>query len=166
MWQQQGPQLHYSLTEAQSKALCCTIKAITAAKDHRDDAGHVPARYLQSLDSACLQLYITLLDYPLHKSIYDSVVLGFLAVLRIKQDEVEGKERIGFCEAIHYTPKLLAFVKCAQLLVIQRAVVAVEHNEVRNPADILEVIYKRFMLYSTRSLMNWAQKLYAYRKKI
>jgi hypothetical protein len=45
-------------------------------------------------------------------------------------------------------------------------VVAVEQGEVQDPASILEVMYERFMLYSTRSPMNWAQKLRAYGKKI
>jgi Orsellinic acid/F9775 biosynthesis cluster protein D len=164
--QEQGPRLQYTLTEAQSEALSCITDAITAAEGHQDGAGHIPAQYLQRLDSACLQLCIALLDHPLHNSIYDSIVLGFLAVLGIRRYEVGDEERIGFCEPTNYTPKLSAFVKCAQLIVVQRTVVAVEQKEVSKPADILEVMYERFMLYGTHSPMNWAQKLRAYGKKI
>ena len=106
-----------------------------------------------------MYLGIALLDHQLHGNIYDSVVVGFLAVLGINSQ--------GAChEATTYTPSLSAFVKLSQLLVVQRAVIAVETDEVDHAADILDAMQDRFMVYGTRSPMNWALKLRAYGKKI
>ena len=82
----------------------------------------------QALDEACLQLCIALLDHRLMGDIYDSIVVGFLAVLGID------KTAEGFQEATLYTPRLSALIKLAQLLVVQRAVVAAESGETEYPA--------------------------------
>ena len=50
----------------------------------------------QALDHATLMLYITLLDHALYKDIYNSIIVGFLAVLAIRKDG-------SFSEAIGYT---------------------------------------------------------------
>jgi hypothetical protein len=114
---------------------------------------------IQALDEATLLLCIALLNHALYKDIYDSVIVGFLAVLGIRNDGC-------FSEATNYTSHLSAFIKIAQLLVIQRSVLAVELDEVDHAADILDVMQDRFMVYGTRSPMNWAQKLRTYGKKI
>ena len=57
-------------------------------------------------------------------------------------------------------------MKIAQLLVLQRAVVAAETGETEYPADMLEVLHDRFMVYGSRSPINWVQKLRVYGKKI
>jgi hypothetical protein len=75
------------------------------------------------------------------------VVIGFLAVLGINS---EG----SYHEAIAYTPHLFAFVKMAQLLVVQRAVSAVDEDEVDHATEILDAMQDRFMAYGTRSPIN------------
>ncbi|KAF4637121.1 hypothetical protein G7Y89_g978 [Cudoniella acicularis] len=114
----------------------------------------------QSLDQACLQFCITLLDHCLIGKIYDSIVLGFIAVLGIN----EGRD--GFHDACNFTSKLSAFIKMAQLLVLQRAVVAAECGETQFPSEALDEMQDRFMVLESRSPMNWALKLRAYGKKI
>ncbi|KAL5344188.1 hypothetical protein ACLOAV_010850 [Pseudogymnoascus australis] len=109
---------------------------------------------------ACLQFCITLLDHRLLGRIYDSVVLGFLAVLGI--DEQGG----CFLDASRYTSHLSAFVKIAQLLVAQRAVLAADCGETEFPAEALEEMQDRFMVYESRSPMSWVLKLRSYGKKI
>jgi hypothetical protein len=63
--------------------------------------------FQSALDLACLQFYIVLLDHRLMGALYDSAIVGFLAVLGID------KVREGFQEAITYTTHLLAIVKIA-----------------------------------------------------
>jgi hypothetical protein len=92
--------------------------------------------------------------------IYDSVVVGFLAVLGVD------KEQEGFQDAPAVTPHLSAIVKIAQLLVLQRAVVAAEASETEYPAKMIDVMHDRFMVYGSRSPINWIQKLRTYGKKI
>lgn len=117
------------------------------------------AAQIQALDKATLLLCIALLDHALYKDIYDSIIVGFFAVLGIRKDGC-------FSEATNYTLHLSAFIKIAQLLVIQRSILAVELDEVNHAADILDIIQDRFIVYGTRSPMNWAQKLRTYGKKI
>jgi hypothetical protein len=70
------------------------------------------AALCQTLNQACLQFCITLLNYCLMGKIYDSIVLGFIAVLGINE------ARDGFHDACNFTSKLSAFIKIAQLLVV------------------------------------------------
>jgi hypothetical protein len=161
VWQRQAPALHCRLASAQSAALEAALRTATSLAQRQESAvrgGVDPAQY-QEVDRACLLLCITLLDHPLHGNIYDSVIVGFLAVLGINP-------KGGYHEATTYTPSLSAFVKLSQLLVVQRAVLAVEEDEVDHPSEILDVMQDRFMVYGTRSPMNWALKLRAYGKKI
>jgi len=104
---------------------------------------------IQALDKATLLLCIALLDHALYKDIYDSVIVGFFAILKIRKDGC-------FSEATNYTSHLFAFIKIAQLLIIQRSVLAVKLDEVDHATDILNVMQDRFMVYGTRSPMNWA----------
>ena len=114
----------------------------------------------ESLDQACLQFCITLLDHRLLGRIYDSVVLSFLAVLGID------KQGSCFLDATRYTSHLSAFVKIAQLLVVQCAVLAADCGETEFPAEALEEMQDRFMVYESRSPMSWVLKLQLYGKKI
>jgi hypothetical protein len=61
---------------------------------------------IQALDKATLLFCIVLLDHAFYKDIYDSVIVGFLAVLGIRNDGC-------FLEAINYTSHLSAFIKIA-----------------------------------------------------
>jgi hypothetical protein len=54
----------------------------------------------------------------------------------------------------------------AQMLVIQRAVVAAESGETEYPVQALEEMQDRFMVYGSHSPINWAQKLRTSGKKI
>lgn len=92
--------------------------------------------------------------------IFDSAIVGFLAVLGIDT------AREGFQEPTTYTTHLSALIKIAQMLVLQRAVAAAEDGETEYPAQMLEVMQDRFMVYGSRSPINWAQKLRVYGKKI
>jgi hypothetical protein len=105
------------------------------------------ALYL-SLDQACLQFCITLLNHCLIGKIYNSIVLGFIAVLSIN------KRRDGFHNACNFTSKLSAFIKMAQLLVLQQAVVAAECEETQFPSEALDEIQDRFMVLESRSPIN------------
>jgi hypothetical protein len=123
------------------------------------DIGEPIIDQIQALDKSTLLLCIALLDHALYKEIYDSIIVGFFAVLGIGKDGC-------FVVPTNYTSHLSAFVKIAQLLVIQCAVLAVELGGVDHAADILDVMQDRFMVYRTRSPMNWAQKLRTYGQKI
>jgi hypothetical protein len=160
------PALHCLLTSAQSAAL---DGVAYAARVFVQQQGLELCEYLQEpdmptrqqkLDSACLQFCIALLDHRLMGDIFDSAIVGFLAVLGIDT------AREGFQEATAYTPHLSALIKISQLLVLQRAVVAAEGGETEYPAQMIEVMQDRFMVYGSRSPIDWAQKLRVYGKKI
>jgi hypothetical protein len=97
------PALHCLLTVTQSLALNNVVDAASVFVQQKGieryerlpDPG-VPILQ-HKLDLACLQLYITLLDHRLMGDIFDSVIIGFLAVLGINAT----KE--GFQEATTYT---------------------------------------------------------------
>jgi hypothetical protein len=107
-----------------------------------------------------LNFCISLLDHSLKGNIYDSVVVGFFAVMGINE------ERKGFREPENFTHYLSAFIKIAQLLVMQRAVVAAESGEVEFPGELLDEMQDRFTVLSSRSPMHWALKLRAFGRKI
>ncbi|KFY28547.1 hypothetical protein V491_00416 [Pseudogymnoascus sp. VKM F-3775] len=162
----QQPSLHCLITSAQSAALDNVTHAARIFIQQREhdvceELGTAQIRAQErTLDSACLRLWIALLDHRLMGDIYDSVVVGFLAVLGIDA------AREGFQEATTYTPHLSALIKISQMLVLQRAVIAAEEGETEYPAQMIETMQDRFMAYSSRSPINWAQKLRVYGKKI
>lgn len=112
------------------------------------------------LDRACLLFCISLLDYTLKGDLFESAVVGFLAVLGVDP------EKKIFRGAHSYTSYLLAFVKIAQMLVIQRAVIMAEEGDIDHPADILDEMRERFMIHGSRSPFNWVLRLRVYGKKI
>jgi hypothetical protein len=115
----------------------------------------------KALDRTCLLLCIALLDHSLKGDHFESVALSFLAVLGI--DERPGGVFRG---PLSYSPELSKFVKMAQMLVIQRAVMAAEEGEVEHPSDFLDEMRDRFMVRGSRSAFDWACRLRAYAKKI
>lgn len=160
------PALHCLLTSAQSAALdevACAARIfvqwqeLDASKESIE--GQMQSQQ-QTLDSACLRFCIALLDHCLMGDIFDSVIVGFLAVLGIDS------AREGFQEAATYTSHLSALIKIAQMLILRRAVAAAEDGETEYPAQMIEVMQDRFMVYGSRSPINWAQKLRVYGKKI
>jgi hypothetical protein len=98
-----------------------------------------------NVNRACLALYITLLDYPLKGDLFESAIVGFLAVIGINF------EKETLMNAYTYTPCLSAFVKVSQMLVVQSAVLAVEDGLCENPADRLNEMRERFLIYGSRS---------------
>ena len=164
-YQRQRQALHYTLTDPQSTALEKLVAAaqalsvnLPAGSNYRRGASE---QQLQAeLDQACLCFCITLLDHRLLSPVYDSIVVGFLAVQGI---DVQNN---CFYNASCYITNLSAFVKMAQLLVLRQAVAAREAGECDHPAQALEEMQERFMVYGTRSPMNWIQKLRTYGKRI
>ena len=71
-----------------------------------------PKESTNEIERSCLDLCISLLDHDMRSNIYESVVIGFLAMLGI-----DSRKRT-FKEAYHYTPSLSGFIKIAQMLVI------------------------------------------------
>lgn len=116
---------------------------------------------VRDLDRACLLLCVALLDHTLQGDHFESVVLSFLAVLGI--DESPGGVFRG---PLSYSPDLSKFVKMAQILVVQRSVVAAEEGEVEHPSYMLDETRERFMVRGSRTAFDWACRLRSYAKKV
>ena len=69
------------------------------------------------------------------------MVIGFFAILGIDE------EKEVFRDAHQYTPILSGFIKVGQLLVIQRAVLAVDEGIVDEPSSILDEMRQRFLIH-------------------
>jgi hypothetical protein len=168
-WKGLGPDLHFRISDGQSLALSSTVQAAIDTCTGLDECYDEERMEIlrKRLDDRCLILSISLLDHPLYGDIYDSLVVGFTAVLAI-QETHGGKSlpQARLCEAVHYTPHLSAIVKMSQLLVAERALLAVERDEADYPAQALEEMQERFMVAGTRSPICWVQKLRAYGKAI
>jgi hypothetical protein len=95
-----------------------------------------------------LELYVSLLDHDLKGDLFESAVIRSLAVIAI--DPVKGILK----EAYHFTPTLSGFIKIAQMLVIQKAVVGVRDVESIQPADLLNKMRLRFLINGVRSLFS------------
>ncbi|KFY31540.1 hypothetical protein V493_01012 [Pseudogymnoascus sp. VKM F-4281 (FW-2241)] len=132
-------------TQGHDLSLSSVVERAVEVIQQREDGDigqELAAAQIVALDQATLLLCIALLDHALYKDIYDSIIVGFLAVLGIRKDGC-------FSEATTYTSYLSAFIKMTQLLVIQRSVPAVELDEVDYVADILDVMQDRFMVTMT-----------------
>jgi hypothetical protein len=114
-----------------------------------------------NLDRACLLLCIALLDHTLQGDHFESVVLSFLAVLGIDESPSG-----VFCTPLTYSPNLSKFIKIAQILDLQRSVVAAEEGEINHPSDMLDEMRERFLVQGSRTAFNWACCLRAYAKKV
>jgi hypothetical protein len=69
-------------------------------------------------------------------------------------------------DAYAYTLILSRFIKISQLLVIQRAVLAVEEGIVDKPSSILNKMRERFLIHGYATPIGWALQLHTYGKKI
>ena len=114
----------------------------------------------RQLDRWCLLFSIALLDHTLKGDLFESTIVGFLAVLGIDM------QKQTFVEAPAYTSNLSGLIKVGQVLVIQRAVMGAEDGEADHPADLLDEMRDRFMIHGSRSPFNWALRLRAYGKAI
>jgi hypothetical protein len=93
----------------------------------------------EPLDHMCLDFCLSLLEQPLRSNIFESPLVGFLAVIGIDENNNT------LYKAPRYTPKLSAFIKIAQLLVLQKSVILAEEGLVQDPLDPLDEIRKKFM---------------------
>jgi hypothetical protein len=98
-------------------------------------------RSLGKLNRTCLHFCIALLDHILQSNVFESMVVGFFAILGID----EAKET--FRGPYLYTPILSGFIKLGQLLVIQRSVLAVDEGLVDEPSTILNEMRQRFLIH-------------------
>ncbi|KAG2001179.1 hypothetical protein GB937_010416, partial [Aspergillus fischeri] len=112
------------------------------------------------LDQACLALSIALLDHTLKGDLSDSTLVGFLAVLGVDP------ARQTFRDPYSYTSYLSGLVKMAQMLVALQAVHLTRTGEVGHPADALDEMRERFLLYGVRAPFGWITRLRTYGKKI
>jgi hypothetical protein len=117
-------------------------------------------RSYDALDIYFLELCVSLLDHDLKGDLFESAALGFLAAIAI--DSV--KEILK--EAYHFTPTLSGFIKIAQMLVIQKAVVGARDVESIQPIDLLDEMRPRFLINGVRSPFSWASQLRVYGKKV
>ena len=114
--------------------LCNLDEAVKHANRHVQLYGATPTTNTQAtvllenstdvLDYCCLELCISLLDHTLKGDVHESVVVGFLAVLGIDADKQTLKE------AYYYTPSLSGFIKIAQMLVIQKALIKASDSDI------------------------------------
>lgn len=140
---------------------CQRLRAASPKVNHKLATYKEETAVIRDLDRACLLLCIAFLDHTLRGDHFESVVLSFLAVLGI--DEKPG---CVFRGPLSYSPVLSKFIKIAQMLVIQRAVLAAEEGAVEYPSDMLDEMRERFMVRGTRTAFDWACRMRAYAKKV
>jgi hypothetical protein len=159
---QQLVQLSHQLYEntASTITTTATTTAAIAARLPGPPLDNALQSKLSALNRACLLLCISLLDHILRRDLFESVVVGFFAILGIDE-----KKSI-FRDAYAYTPILSGFIKISQLLVIQRAVLAVEEGIVDEPSSILNEMRERFLIHGCATPIGWALRLRTYGKKI
>jgi hypothetical protein len=130
-----------------------------AASSPKGKADRVPST-TQRLDDACLELSIKLLDHELRGDIFESAVVGFLAALGV--DAANQTYR----EPSSYTSHLSGLVKISQMLVAQRAVQLADSGDVEHPADALEDMRSRFLMFGVRAPFGWIARLRTFGKRI
>jgi hypothetical protein len=147
------------------QVLCLADKLLSIQRLPRSDAlpteGAGVEEIVRDLDRACLLLCIALLDHMLLGDHFESVVLSFLAVQGINENPSG-----VFCGPLSYSPDLSKFIKIAQMLVIQRSVVAAEEGEVEHPSYMLDEMRERFIVRGSRIAFDWACRLRLYAKKV
>jgi hypothetical protein len=146
-------QFQHSLNSRQT-ALLDNVLALAAEKATKASSASEP------LDHMCLDLCLSLLEQPIHGNIFESPLVGFLAVMGID----ENNDTLH--EAPKYTPKLSALIKIAQLLVLQKSVILAEEGLVQDPLDPLDEMRKRFMTLDNATPFTWALHLRSFGKRI
>jgi hypothetical protein len=124
-----------------------------------DPSTSLDPRLLEKVNRTCLLFCIALLDHILQKDVFESIVVGFFAILGI--DEAEETFRGPYL----YTPILSGFIKIGQLLVIQRSVLAVEEGLVDESSTILNEMRHRFLIHGCATPVGWALRLRTYGKR-
>jgi hypothetical protein len=82
-----------------------------------EEATSATEQSCDALDMDCLEFCVSLLDHDLKGDLFESAVIGFLVAIAV--DPIKGILK----EAYYFTPTLSGFIKIAQILVIQKAVV-------------------------------------------
>jgi hypothetical protein len=137
------------------------VSSAEEEKGEEDKDEESRGEMVYDLDKACLLLCISLLNHTLRGDHFESAVLSFLAVLDI--DENPGGV---FRSPLSYSPDLSKFIKMAQMLVVQRAVVPKEEGEVEYLSDLFETMRQRFLTRGSRTAFNWICRLQAYAKRL
>ncbi|KAG2000762.1 hypothetical protein GB937_010862 [Aspergillus fischeri] len=146
----QAIQLHHQLTIAQMAALdemevygtqWLQLEETGATQMAKDEGAvrqeqAMAKQVLTRLDHACLALLIALLDHPLKGDLFESTLVGFLAILGV------------------------------DMLVAEHAVRLAEEGQVTHPADALDEMREQFLLYGVRAPFSWITQLRTYGKKI
>jgi hypothetical protein len=144
-----GNQLRHRLTSHQTalfdKLLSRSLKVLNSRSDET-----VLEQLKHRLDDICLDFCIALLDHNLKGDLFESAILGYLAVIGI---DIKSSR---FHEAYSYTPLLSGFIKISQMLVLEKALRSSEKRQSGDPLDFLEEIRERFMTVDCRSLFSWA----------
>jgi hypothetical protein len=154
-------QLYHQLNTAQLAALDQMEEHAQQLLDLQgQDQLVLQGKVQKQLDQAYLALLIALLDHPLKGDLFDSTLVGFLAVLGVDP------ARQTFWDPYGYTSYLSGLVKMAQMLVALQAVRLAETSQVTHPADALDKMRERFLLYGVRAPFGWITRLRTYRKKI
>jgi hypothetical protein len=113
VWRNQGPALSYRMTDAQVSALDRAMHAAVDLAQEQQETGLAPTQLQEGLDYATSQLCIALLDHALYETVYDSIVVAFMAVLGIQTPRLAEDQGFTFRSSILYTPQLSAFIKIA-----------------------------------------------------
>jgi hypothetical protein len=121
------------------------VQLLAEGKAISDEVVAAVERVNDAMGRSCLELCISLLDYDLKGDLFESAAVGFLAALRI--DPTKGI----LMEAYYFTPSLSSFIKIAQMLVIQKAVIGAREVEGVEPADLLDEMRARFLINGVRS---------------
>lgn len=110
------------------------------------ESSRLPTELWNRLNRAMLLLFcISLLDHSLKGDLFESALVGFLAVLSI-----DVSKRI-LQDTCAYPSKLSGLIEIGQILVIQRSVLAAEEGEVEQRAGLLYAMRERFMMHGRRS---------------
>ena len=108
----------------------------------------------------CLDFCIALLDHQLKGDIFESAVLGYLAVIGIDVGNPT------FYEAINYPSILSGFIKISQMLVLQKAVEEEESGQAACAFDLLDEIRERSMTVDDCTPFSWAVSLRSFGENI
>jgi hypothetical protein len=151
--------LRHRLTDLQTSGLeqmSSLGRQLLALQSHEGSREQTQA----ALDRACLLFCVSLIDHPLKGDLFESVVVGFLAVAGI-----DAEKRI-FKLPADFTPLLSGLIKIGQMLVMQRAVIAVEEGDITCPSDMLGQMHERLLTGHSPAPIGWAIWLRAYGKKM
>ena len=148
-------QLAHRMTPAQMMAFDRMIRQAQAILDCLNDEAVDVGRH-ELFDRAWLSFCISLMDHKLKGDLFESTLVGFMAVLGLNP------KTQGFLDAYGYTSHLSGMIRIGQMLVIQRAVTAEDDGEVEFAADLLDEMWKRFVLMGSDSPFGWAIRLRAY----